>query len=871
MTRPSFCNNAMAAWQQAVSLLQRHRGWCLVWLCLILGLIGLGSRLELPKTIERLELALLDFRLQARAEHLTPSSDIIVAAMDRRTQDEIRNHPELGLVSRVLPRRHVAQMIDFFASRGAKSIVMDLSFEEPQSPEDDRLLAEAIHRAGNVYLAASMELPLSEYKTRQQSKPEDVRTDVSIAFANERLFPYIEQKTKRPHWLPSLSCETGYWLSGIAPLFRINQALTLPDGIFEQRWQQSCYPQSLYEATQHASASPYVSSVSSLTQADPPKRATDPLDALYRQQCLEQMYQQIFANNPGYLALLNTMQTPVSMRPPSSHPQNIQAYCLTSAIVENVLKNSRGLGITSVDYDPDAIVREIPLFYQGYQGNLYAYLGLRPVLDWMAPTRPQLETQWLSFPKLSNAKQDVAELSNKQIPVLANGQVIINWRSPKPLVKQMEQSANTPAAGSASSLATSQASNEVISAEKGNRALGYGHLYRMVSAIDVLRQSETKTRGIETPSLYNRYAEPASGLLSFRNKIVVYGDAIEDVHRTPVGNRIYGPEIVATTLDMFLHDRQFVQKAPLWSVCLMMLAIATLIFYSQIATSRLTIGFLAGLAFIVLYWVYNILTFIQTAYWLPLVTPSLFFTLTLIGGLLYRYSIHDREKRQLTRIFSRYVSPQVMNEIISHPESSLETLAGAEKNLTVLFADLKGFTERFTKEDPQRMVQQLNEFFTVMTRIILKHQGTYDKYIGDCIMAFFGAPVEFPNHAEKACAAALEMQATLQEMNERWRAAGIPELHMGIGLSSGDMIVGNFGSDDLQNFTVMGNAVNLGSRLESLTRKVNAPIVISDETAQQAGSRIITKNLGLHSLKGFQEPLQAYSLEGYFETAENAS
>lgn len=799
-------------------------------LFLILLLVGIGWQVSLLNAIERMELSLLDFRLKARAETLTPSDQIIVAAMDRQSQDEARNHSELGLYSRVLPRRELAKVINFIADQGAKAIVLDLSFESPQTPEDDVALTEAIRKAKNVYVAASMELSLTEYQARQQAlSPERARLDRAMAFNNYQLIPYLKEQAEQAHWMVT-GCLPVYDTLGVGGLSIFPSSLPIPDSFLRNVWGHQCKLASGRSAATGQAAL-------GLTKGNAlpaVKAAGNPLDLFYRQQCLTQMYQQVFARNPNYLNLLGKKDFSLVKSVNSALP----AYCLTSSMMEPILEASRGLGVTSVDYDQDSIIREVPLFYQGYQGKSYAYLGLRPVLD-MISSPPRLSGQTLVW-------------GQRMLPLMKGGGLILNWRSPRRLAEMIAQNQHQV-------ISTKEIAR--ISPEEGNRALGYGHLYRTVSVIDIFKTMRTGETELETPSLYNLYGNPQSGRLSFKDKIVVYGDAIEDVHRTPVANRIYGPEIVATALDMFLNDRVFVQKVPNTLVWLITIVVAAVLFVCQLTSSRLWFGFLSGIALLCLFGILNIIVFLYTGYWFPLVVPVFCLVLALTGGVLYRYAVKDREKRQLTHIFAKYVSPQVMQEIVTNPEACLESLGGVEKNLTVLFADLKGFTERFNSEDPQRMLTQLNEFFTVMTRIILKHQGTYDKYIGDAIMAFFGAPAEFPDHAARACAAALEMQQELEQLNHQWRMAGIPPLQMGIGLSSGKMIVGNFGSEDLQNFTVMGNAVNLGSRLESLTRKVNAPIVISQNTAEQAQGAFNIRDLGLHEIKGFSEPVPAFALD----------
>jgi adenylate cyclase len=202
-----------------------------------------------------------------------------------------------------------------------------------------------------------------------------------------------------------------------------------------------------------------------------------------------------------------------------------------------------------------------------------------------------------------------------------------------------------------------------------------------------------------------------------------------------------------------------------------------------------------------------------------------------------------------------------MSEIVKNPEHVLENLKGDKRELTVLFSDLQGFTQQFEHADPEEMVSQLNEYFDVMTEIILNHGGTYDKYMGDSIMAFFGAPAPVPDHAEMACRAAIEMQRAMKYLNDGWTREGRQTLTHGIGISTGEMFVGNFGSRNIKNFTVMGSNVNLGSRLEAFTRVARWPVIISARTWELSKTRIKVRDLGQIQVKGFSEHVQVYGLE----------
>jgi class 3 adenylate cyclase/CHASE2 domain-containing sensor protein len=792
-------------------------------------LLFLTLAIRLPDVLGRMEMALLDLRLKIRAEFLAPSEDILMVTMDRQTLNYGLNHPETGMGGYILPRTQLARIIDYLKAQGAKAIVLDMEFRVPQDSKGDKLLAEAIQRAGNVYLGTTLELPLLEFKARQASRDKNaVDRDLHNAIYAFELLPYLRQEALKSVWAGN--CSTRYPQLGFEPYFRLEQTLNIDPGSLSSVWNALCS----HLSEEKTKATGLAAEETSKFPVDAPL-----LDKLYQQECLVQLYEDDHANSPAFLNLLDQNQLVLQTESTLTAKALEQiSYCVIGRVQETFLSHAKGLGMTTVNYDQDVMLRKIPLVYQSYQGQFYSYLGLRPALDLLP------HGQSVTF------QPGLLKLGSREIKLINQHEVLINWRNPALLVSKL-------AARNAYPITADEL--KVIKPDKGNRLLGNGHMYRMVSVMDILKSINHVHEPV--PSLYSWYGNPQSGPLSFKDKIVIYGDALRDLHQTPLGSHIYGPEVLATVLDMTLNDSLFVSKAPSWFVWLLSALICGSLIYIPVASKRLYVGLLIGVSLITLFWIFNFYSFIHKASWIPLVIPSFLFGLCLITGIIYRYYIHDREKRQVTKIFSKYVSPRVLDKILENPEQGLENLAGVEKNLTVLFADLQGFTERFANEDSQLIMAQLNEFFTAMIQIILKNEGTYDKYIGDAIMAFFGAPVDYENHAEQACIASLEMQSELKRLNEKWEALGIPELKLGIGLSTGQMVVGNFGSNELQNFTVMGNAVNLGARLESLTRKVNAPIVISEETLKQASEHIVAKDLGRHAIKGYSTPIQVYALE----------
>ena len=191
-------------------------------------------------------------------------------------------------------------------------------------------------------------------------------------------------------------------------------------------------------------------------------------------------------------------------------------------------------------------------------------------------------------------------------------------------------------------------------------------------------------------------------------------------------------------------------------------------------------------------------------------------------------SSKGKEKRKVAKLFGRYVSRDVYSQLMANPDQA--ELGGKRREMTVLFSDIRGFTSVTERGDPEELVSQLNEYFSRMVEIVFRHKGTVDKFVGDMVMALFSAPLDDADHANHAVQAAVDMVKELGELNRAWAAQGMTQLDIGIGVNSGDMIAGNIGSSSIMSYTVIGDNVNLGARLESLNKDYKTRIIISDAT-----------------------------------------
>jgi adenylate cyclase len=222
--------------------------------------------------------------------------------------------------------------------------------------------------------------------------------------------------------------------------------------------------------------------------------------------------------------------------------------------------------------------------------------------------------------------------------------------------------------------------------------------------------------------------------------------------------------------------------------------------------------------------------------------------------------VEGREKRMIRGAFSKYVAPEVVDELVANP--ALLRLGGEKRPVTILFSDLVGFTSLSERMDPEQLVTLLNHYLDEMSNLVLRDGGTLDKYIGDAIMALYGAPTSQPDHALRACRTALCMQSRLRELNTEWTQQGFPELHLRIGINTGAPVVGNIGGERRFDYTALGDAVNLAARLEPACNTYGVGILISEHTVREAGDQLRVRELDCVAVYGKGEPVHVFELLG---------
>ena len=449
--------------------------------------------------------------------------------------------------------------------------------------------------------------------------------------------------------------------------------------------------------------------------------------------------------------------------------------------------------------DADGVFRRVPLI-QHYEGYLFASLAL-------ATTRAALDNPRIELLVESDGKKggqqyyalESIKVGDYRVPVDNNGAVYVPYR-------------------------------------------GLAGSFPYVSAYKVLDKS--------------------ADLTTLKDKIVLVGTSapgLLDLRSTPVQNIYPGVEVHANIIAGVLN--QEIKHKPAWIlgyefILLVVVAVAVSFILTFLSPALAALSSLAIMLMVIagsmLAWNQNLI--------LPLASPLLLIVLLFTLHMTYGFFIESRNKRQLAQTFGQYIPPELVDEMV---ETSAEfSMEGESRNMTVLFSDVRGFTTLSEGLNPRELTRLMNALLTPMTRVIHKNRGTIDKYMGDAIMAFWGAPLNDPEHARHALYAAFDMMQELKLMQQEFKEKGWPPVNIGIGLNTGMMNVGNMGSEFRVAYTVLGDAVNLGSRLEGLTKAYGVDIIVSESTKTEV-DEFVYRELDLVRVKGKKEPVAIFEPIGH--------
>ncbi|MBA4371847.1 MAG: adenylate/guanylate cyclase domain-containing protein, partial [Thermodesulfovibrio sp.] len=339
---------------------------------------------------------------------------------------------------------------------------------------------------------------------------------------------------------------------------------------------------------------------------------------------------------------------------------------------------------------------------------------------------------------------------------------------------------------------------------------GRERTYPYISASDILKDPQAARR--------------------LQNRIVLVGTsalATYDQKITPLSTDTPGVEKNANVVSNIINN-DFIRPSP--GIMEIVVIVVTGLFLGLLLPKlRALFSSLVAAGFVLLYLVISAALLIYANLWVNLLYPTLNMLCIAVVQTGMRFFYEERQAQEIRRIFSSYVSPKIVKELIEHPEKA--KLGGERKMATILFSDVIGFTSLSEKREPEDVVALLNEYFEEMTEIIFKWEGTLDKFVGDEIMVLWGAPLDQPDHAERALRCALDMSRKLDEMRSDWAGRGVEGLDCGIGINTGEVVIGNIGAlGKKMDYTAIGDHVNLAARVEKLTRQYGTRILITGNT-----------------------------------------
>ena len=610
-----------------------------------------------------------------------------------------------------------------------------------------------------------------------------------------------------------------------------------------------------------------------------------------------------------------------NVRPASGFVPNpsMRAADIRAAILP-ILQGGRGAGFPNVVVDSDGVRRRIDLIME-YEGSYFAQLAFAPLLDLLGNPTVELKERQIVLREAQlneNSRKDIV------IPVTEEYEFLINW--PKSsylesfrhlgyysliLHKRLEQDLlyNLKIMDAAGYLSYFEGGFELLDAHKYansilEEVLGGGdpalmadyrevrktffeavneyldgsaerQILDQVAALldsgDIPDEDKAAYReiGLQVPSVFASTREISAELAKVRKTLTEAipgsfcivgwtGTSTTDIGVNPFAEEYMNVGTHAAVVNTILQER-FLDELPWWYGVVLGAVLAVVI---AVVIRRLNplLSILLGIGYLIVMVAAGAGFFLFTGLYLYLLTPamSVFFTLAVV--ILIKFLLLEQEKSFIRNAFSHYLSTDVINELIEDP-NKLE-LGGEKKYLTAMFTDVQGFSAISEQLDPTDLVRLLNAYLTEMSNIVLDLKGTIDKYEGDAIIAFFGAPVAFDDHPARACRAALRMKKIERHLNEHFvnNSLSPHEVFTRVGINTGEMVVGNMGTKQKMDYTIMGNSVNLASRLEGVNKQYNTWILIGEETYNAGGKDFTVRKMDRVRVVNIKEPVRLYEL-----------
>lgn len=391
---------------------------------------------------------------------------------------------------------------------------------------------------------------------------------------------------------------------------------------------------------------------------------------------------------------------------------------------------------------------------------------------------------------------------------------------------------------------------------------GPAHTFPYFSYASILDDSTFAMPGYQGVELDEFYEIQASEAL--KNKIVLVGASIDELHDkfpTPFGGEwMPGVEIHANFMEMVLSGK-YLSKIDFWLYLAIQFVLTALLWFLFKKLKPQLSAVILLILVVAQYFAASML-FSRLGMLIPIVQTALLFLAIYVASILSHYLATMKEKRFIRSAFQQYLAPELVQQLLQNPKNL--QYGGSLQEITVLFSDIRSFTTYSESHTPQETVNILKEYLTEMVKIIINNQGILDKFVGDEVMALYGTPVTLPNHALSACKTALQMRERLTQMQLEWEKEGRQPFEIGIGINTGQAVVGNLGSEQLFDYTAIGDTINLGARLEGINKEYDNPnhIIISEFTLEKVKDLVNVQYLDEVKVKGKNKAVKIYALLG---------
>ena len=511
----------------------------------------------------------------------------------------------------------------------------------------------------------------------------------------------------------------------------------------------------------------------------------------------EDEYNKSLLNRPMTVDFSGHFSVDLKGAPASSHNNYYLPF-------KQLYKAAHGMGIVEFLSDPDGVYRRTKLF-RHYQGMFYPVLPVAPLLNILKPESLKQDADKISLIGVRQPGQ--AQAGNLEIPLQKDGSYLIKMH-------------------------------------------GDFNPYSMSGVLASIQK-------IKTGDLEGLPVSPDD----FTDKVVFIGGSavgIEDLKPTSMGSGIPGVYLHASAYSNIIRG-DFLRYSGRLVTSLSILLLAVIVTVS-ILWSRNVIYYQLGVPFLLAF------LYLSVSFWgyrhnilLDMVAPAMSIVISWMGSFAFLSITEGKDKRKIKRMLSQYVSPSILATLIDKsPQDVLKAEVGSKENLTILFSDIRGFTSISERLAAEQVVELLNGYLREMVDVIFKHEGTLDKFIGDAIMAFWGAPIRTSDHAMQTVLAAFDMRRQLKVFNQELAAKGGFPLDMGVGINTGDVILGNIGSEKKLDYTIIGDNVNLASRMEGLTKEYGSPILITESTHEAIKSSIPCRIVDMVRVVGKKQGIRIY-------------